>query len=141
MHVIWSVEFLIYHFFFIDEQGESEFFAEKFGATSGFEGLKWGGIDNMECNLLTSPVSSLSDESKVGKYDTVIPQGIDSSIWRAKEDLPFLPKNSSRHHVPAVCVWCGREICQEALKSEGQTSTVGFMCAECTAKLSGQLNE
>lgn len=95
----------------------------------------------MECNLLTSQVSSHSDESKVGKYDAVIPQGIESSIWRAKEDLPFLPKNSSRHHVPAVCVWCGREICQEALKSEGQTSSVGFMCAECTAKLSGQLNE
>ncbi|KAJ6405166.1 hypothetical protein OIU84_013190 [Salix udensis] len=125
----------------VSDKGESEFFAEKFGSTSGFEGLKWGGMDNMECNLLTSQVSSHSDESNVGKYDAVIPQGIDSSIWRAKEDLPFLPKNSSRHHVPAVCVWCGREICQEVLKSEGQTSTVGFMCAECTAKLSGQLNE
>ncbi|KAJ6730345.1 METHYL-CPG-BINDING DOMAIN-CONTAINING PROTEIN 8 [Salix viminalis] len=125
----------------VSDKGESEFFAEKFGSTSGFEGLKWGGMDNMECNLLTSQVSSHSDESNVGKYDAVIPQGIDSSIWRAKEDLPFLPKNSSRHHVSAVCVWCGREICQEVLKSEGQTSTLGFMCAECTAKLSGQLNE
>jgi hypothetical protein len=126
--------------FFINEQGESELFAEKFGATSGFEGLKLGGMDNMECNLPTSQVSSHSDESKVGTYDAVMPKWITSSIWLAKEDLPFVPKDSSRHHVPAVCVWCGREICQEALESEGQTSTMGFMCAECTAKLSGQFN-
>eukprot|EP00258_Populus_trichocarpa_P040891 XP_024456910.1 uncharacterized protein LOC7486594 isoform X2 [Populus trichocarpa] len=93
----------------VSDKGESEHFGEAYGVISGFEGLKSGGMENMEYNLLTS-------------------QG----------DLPFLPKNASRHHVPAVCVWCGREICQEAFESEAQTSTMGFMCAECAARFSGQ---
>ncbi|CAK7347154.1 unnamed protein product [Dovyalis caffra] len=124
----------------VSEKGESKLFGEKFGAISDFEGLKSGGMENMEYNHLTSQVSSHPGESKVVSYDAVTPQGFDSSVWLEKEDLPFLPKNASRHHVPAVCVWCGREICQEAFESEGEASTMGFMCAECSAKLPGQFN-
>ncbi|KAG6774148.1 hypothetical protein POTOM_021498 [Populus tomentosa] len=121
----------------VSDKGESELFGETYGVTSGFEGLKSGGMENMEYNLLTSQVSSHSNESKVVSCDAIIPQGFDSSVCLEKGDLPFLPKNASRHHVPAVCVWCGREICQEAFESEAQTSTMGFMCAECTARFSG----
>ncbi|KAJ6997686.1 hypothetical protein NC653_014052 [Populus alba x Populus x berolinensis] len=122
----------------VSDKGESELFGETYGVTSGFEGLKSGGMENMEYNLLTSQVSSHSDESKIVSCDAIIPQGFDSSVCLEKGDLPFLPKNASRHHVPAVCVWCGREIRQEAFESEAQTSTMGFMCAECTARFSGQ---
>ncbi|XP_011004792.1 PREDICTED: uncharacterized protein LOC105111196 isoform X2 [Populus euphratica] len=92
----------------VSDKGESELYGETYGVISGFGGSKSGGMENMEYNVLNS-------------------QG----------DLPFLAKNASRHHVPAVCVWCGREICQEDFESEAQTSTMGFMCAECTARFSG----
>ncbi|KAB5557085.1 hypothetical protein DKX38_007994 [Salix brachista] len=40
--------------FFVDEQGESELFGSTYGVLSCFEGLKSGGMENMDYNLLTS---------------------------------------------------------------------------------------
>ncbi|KAL1289589.1 hypothetical protein HN51_058001 [Arachis hypogaea] len=39
-----------------------------------------------------------------------------------------------------VCVWCGIEFNHDALNSEIQPDSVGFMCPACKAKISGQIN-
>ncbi|KAF2299700.1 hypothetical protein GH714_002568 [Hevea brasiliensis] len=71
-----------------------------------------------------------------------IARGLDSSVWLDKEALPLLPKIASRRRVPTlyVCVWCRNEFHYEALESEAQASSLGFTCAACKAKFSGQFN-
>ncbi|KAL6964272.1 hypothetical protein U1Q18_035329 [Sarracenia purpurea var. burkii] len=39
-----------------------------------------------------------------------------------------------------VCVWCRTEFNHEAVDTETQSDSVGFMCSACKAKISGQLN-
>lgn len=38
----------------VPDKGESELFGSTYGVLSGFEGLKSGGMENMDYNLLTS---------------------------------------------------------------------------------------
>lgn len=99
-----------------------------------------GSMANMEYNFRPSQVSSHSDESKIFSCNAEAAQRFDSSVWMEKEALPLLPKIASRLHVPTICVWCRNEFQQEALESEAQTGSIGFMCAACKAKFSGQLN-
>lgn len=39
-----------------------------------------------------------------------------------------------------ACVWCGIEFNHDAVNSEIQSDSVGFMCPVCKAKISGQIN-
>ncbi|XP_050210255.1 uncharacterized protein LOC126660687 [Mercurialis annua] len=39
-----------------------------------------------------------------------------------------------------VCVWCGVEFIHEAVDTEIQSNSVGYMCSTCKARISGQLN-
>ncbi|KAF9682517.1 hypothetical protein SADUNF_Sadunf05G0117100 [Salix dunnii] len=77
----------------------------------------------MDYNLLTSQVNSHSGESKVVSFD-----GLILLFGLRREICLFFPKNASRHHVPAVRVWCGREISQGAFESEAQTSSGFYVC-------------
>ncbi|KAK7246744.1 hypothetical protein RIF29_41614 [Crotalaria pallida] len=45
-----------------------------------------------------------------------------------------------RNQHTAVCVWCGIEFNLDAVNSEIQPDSVGFMCPACKAKISGQIN-
>ncbi|KAJ9166578.1 hypothetical protein P3X46_021308 [Hevea brasiliensis] len=122
----------------MSDKGETEFFGEKFCGISGFEGLRSGSMENMEYNFMNPH----SDDSRVFSYDAEIARGLDSSVWLDKEALPLLPKIASRRRVPTlyVCVWCRNEFHYEALESEAQASSLGFTCAACKAKFSGQFN-
>ncbi|KDP41390.1 hypothetical protein JCGZ_15797 [Jatropha curcas] len=120
----------------MSDKGESELFGEKFNGTTGFDGVRSSGMENMEYNFMTSH----SVGSKVFSYNAEITQGLDSSVWLEKEALPLLPKIASKRHTPALCVWCRNEFHYEALESEAQIGSMGFTCATCKAKFSGQFN-
>lgn len=45
-----------------------------------------------------------------------------------------------RNQITTVCVWCGIEFNYDAVDSEIQPDSVGFMCPACKAKISGQMN-
>ncbi|KAM1242558.1 hypothetical protein ACFX2G_034902 [Malus domestica] len=47
---------------------------------------------------------------------------------------------AGRHQITTACVWCGVEFNHEAVDSEIQPDSVGFMCPTCKTKISGQLN-
>ncbi|XWS54519.1 hypothetical protein CRYUN_Cryun10bG0096400 [Craigia yunnanensis] len=44
---------------------------------------------------------------------------------------------SGKHQLTTVCVWCGTEFNQEAVDSEIQSDSVGYMCPTCKAKFLG----
>ncbi|VFQ78227.1 unnamed protein product [Cuscuta campestris] len=43
------------------------------------------------------------------------------------------------HQLTTVCVWCRSEFILEAFESETQSDSIGYMCPECKAKISGHL--
>lgn len=42
-----------------------------------------------------------------------------------------------KHQLTTVCVWCGTEFNQEAVDSEIQSDSVGYMCPTCKGKFLG----
>lgn len=48
--------------------------------------------------------------------------------------------DDGRRQFQTVCVWCMTVFNHEALDSDTQSDSVGFMCPSCKAKISGQLN-
>ncbi|XP_050208583.1 uncharacterized protein LOC126658024 [Mercurialis annua] len=117
----------------MSDKAESDLFSEKFSGISGFEGLRSGGMENMEYNFMTPHL----DKSKAFSYGADIGEGLDSSVWVEK---PLLPKTTSRRYVRTFCVWCRNEFCYETFESEAQVSSSGLSCAACKAKFSGQFN-
>ncbi|CAL0334353.1 unnamed protein product [Lupinus luteus] len=45
-----------------------------------------------------------------------------------------------RNQLTAVCVWCGIDFTHDAVDSEIQPGSVGFMCPACKGKISGEIN-
>ena len=64
--------------------------------------------------------------------------GFDSSIGFEPEEVML--SMTSRHQLTTACVWCRVEFSHEAVESEMQSDSVGFMCPTCKSKISGQLN-
>ncbi|KAG6705490.1 hypothetical protein I3842_07G181200 [Carya illinoinensis] len=91
-------------------------------------------------NLMSSKASSHPEEARVLSYDAEMDQGFNSSYWLKKEALPSLPKVANGHPVRTMCVWCAEEFYLESVNSRMQSGSVGFMCAACNAKFSGQFN-
>ncbi|KOM53975.1 hypothetical protein LR48_Vigan09g263400 [Vigna angularis] len=52
----------------------------------------------------------------------------------------FLSSVQFESQLTTVCVWCGIEFNHDAVNSEIQPDSVGFMCPACKAKISGQIN-
>lgn len=121
--------------------GDKIFRANKrFDSKSGLEELRSISTGNLEYNFLTTEESCQQEESKGLSCDAEMEQGFDSSYWLEKEALPLLPQLASRHQVRTVCVWCTKEFYLESVNSGMQSGSVGFMCATCNAKFSGQFH-
>lgn len=94
----------------------------------------------MPINFLTLQASSHPEEPGVLSYDAEMDQRFSSSYWFKKEPLSSLPKEGNGHQVRTMCVWCAEEFYLESVNSRMQSGSVGFMCAACNAKFSGQFN-
>ncbi|KAI9121276.1 hypothetical protein K1719_008309 [Acacia pycnantha] len=49
-------------------------------------------------------------------------------------------QEAGRHQITTSCVWCGVQFDYDAVDSEIQPDSVGFMCPACKAKISGQID-
>lgn len=70
--------------------------------------------------------------------NTVVERTHASSVQFESQEVMLNVDN--RNQLTTVCVWCGIEFNHEAVNSEIQQDSVGFMCPACKAKISGQIN-
>ncbi|KAJ0077833.1 hypothetical protein Patl1_36958 [Pistacia atlantica] len=103
---------------------------------SGFEELSLDEIEHLKFNLGTGqeslslaevPIQMVSDAGMEGSYSSSVP--FESEVLL----------NMAGRHI-TTCVWCGMEFSHEAVDSELQSDSVGYMCPTCKAKVSGQLS-
>ncbi|KAE9595074.1 hypothetical protein Lal_00041142 [Lupinus albus] len=80
---------------------------------------------------------SLSDVTTELASNTVM-EGIHTFPVHAEQEVML--NMGERTQVTAVCIWCGIDFNHDAVDSEIQPDSVGFMCPACKTKISGQIN-
>lgn len=61
-----------------------------------------------------------------------------SSVHFGSEEVML--NMTGRDQLTSACVWCGVQFNHDALDSEIQSDSVGFMCPTCKLKISGEPN-
>ncbi|XP_045817723.1 uncharacterized protein LOC123910610 [Trifolium pratense] len=107
------------------EQSMDSFSA--FSSDKGFQELRLEDIGSLEYDFAS--VQDVSAELA----NNIVVQGTCAS----QEVMLNLGANNQ---LTTTCVWCGIEFNHDAVNSEIQSDSVGFMCPVCKAKISGQIN-
>ncbi|TKY71472.1 Methyl-CpG-binding domain-containing protein 8 [Spatholobus suberectus] len=105
----------------------------------GFQELRFDEIDTVEYDfpkVQDSP--SLPDVPTDLANNTVMEGTYVSSVQFESQEV--MQNIGPRNPLSTVCVWCGIEFNHDAVNSEIQSDSVGFMCPACKAKISGQIN-
>lgn len=131
----------VFSFFYICQQGENlcSGVDQKNENISGFEGLRVDDMDALKDNLESGQESLPLQEVPIDLTSNVeMEREFGSSIQYGSEEV--MVEVDGRHQLTTVCVWCGVEFSHEAVDSEIQPDSVGFMCPTCKAKISGQID-
>ncbi|KAL3611732.1 hypothetical protein D5086_002752 [Populus alba] len=123
----------------IVDKGENEFgTADQIHAkVTGFDELKLDEIEHLKFSLGTGqePMSLHEVPLGVGNI-TEMEAAYDASLQFESDVIG----DTADRQLTTVCVWCGAEFSHEALDTEMQSDSLGYMCPDCKAKISGQLN-
>ncbi|XP_011045682.1 PREDICTED: uncharacterized protein LOC105140510 isoform X2 [Populus euphratica] len=123
----------------IVDKGENEFgTADQIHAkVTGFDELKLDEIEHLKFSLGTGqePMSLHEVPSGVGNI-TEMEAAYDASLQFESDVIV----DTADRQLTTVCVWCGAEFSHEAFDTEMQSDSVGYMCPDCKAKISGHLN-
>lgn len=112
---------------------------QKLQNATGFEELKLEEIESLKFGFVTDQESlSLPEVHMDLENEAAMEDAFDSSVGFEQEEAVLCM--ASRHQLTTVCVWCRVEFSHEAVESEMQSDSVGFMCPTCKSKISGQLN-
>lgn len=125
----------------ISDKGEDEFCCvdQKLQNTTGFDELKLDEIESLKFGFVTEQGPLSLPEVHMGlENGATMEDGFDSSIGFEPEEVML--SMTGRHQLTTACVWCRVEFSHEAVESEMQSDSVGFMCPTCKSKISGQLN-
>lgn len=113
--------------------------SQKLEKLSDFEELRLDDIENTKFGFVTGQDSgSLSEAPMDLTYMVDFEQGLDSSI-QFEWDM-VLPKPVGSHQSTAVCSWCRVEFNLGDANPEMYSDSGCFLCPNCKAKGSGQLN-
>lgn len=104
-----------------------------------FEELRLDEIESLKYTSTTATESLSMQEVPVDLTYTAEMAGAYSSSVQFEPQEVML-NIAGGQQVTTVCVWCGAEFHHEAVDTEMQSDSVGFMCPTCKAKISGQLN-
>ncbi|CAK9174036.1 unnamed protein product [Ilex paraguariensis] len=124
----------------VSNKGENEYgTSQKLDNITGFEELKLDEIEPFQYSFVNEQEPhSLPEVSMDLANDAGIEEGFNSSVRFESEAVMF--NMDDRHQVTTLCVWCRTEFNHEAIDSEAQSDSIGFMCPTCKAKISGHLN-
>lgn len=105
----------------------------------GFQEFGLDEIGTIEYDFASGRDSfSLPDAQTVLVNNTVMEGTYASSVQIESQEVML--NMDSRSQLTTVCVWCGIEFNHDAVNSEIQPDSVGFMCPACKAKISDQIN-
>ncbi|KAL7206006.1 hypothetical protein ACSBR2_018839 [Camellia fascicularis] len=125
----------------ISNKGENEFCTvdQKLDNVTAFDDLRLDEIEPLKFNFVNGQDSpSLPEVTMNLANDEGMEEGFNSSAGFETEAVML--NIAGRLQFTTVCVWCRTEFNHEAVDSETQSDSVGFMCPTCKAKISGQLN-
>ncbi|KAI9402693.1 hypothetical protein POPTR_001G312900v4 [Populus trichocarpa] len=123
----------------IVDKGENEFgTADQIHAkVTGFDELKLDEIEHLKFSLGTGQEPMSLHEVPLGLGNiTEMEAAYDASLQFESDVIV----DTADRQLTTVCVWCGAEFSHEAFDTEMQSGSVGYMCPDCKAKISGQLN-
>ncbi|XP_074263045.1 uncharacterized protein LOC141585876 isoform X2 [Silene latifolia] len=111
--------------FLSDKSGNDLYSAnDKFDNMASFEGLR-SSVEPMEFSFMTTQESNTQMEHpKVLQYNA--------------EMDPSFANMMAGHVFTTLCVWCGNEFQQDPLACEMQAGSIGYLCPNCKARMSGQ---
>ncbi|ONK74076.1 uncharacterized protein A4U43_C03F2530 [Asparagus officinalis] len=98
---------------------------------SGFEELRLGSIEPSDFVIFTDQASEPSEVATRSSMELFPDDQLD---WGMS-----LTKMVNASVSTTVCVWCSREFSLEGIEPEPQSESLGYMCPDCKAKISGQL--
>lgn len=123
----------------VSNKGEDEAYRaeQRHPNVTGFDDLRLYEIENMKFSFGTGQESGPLPEVRIQMSSTARMDGSYGSSTQLESEV--LLNSSGRHYFTTLCVWCGMEFSHEAVDSEMQPDSVGYMCPTCKAKISGQL--
>ncbi|CAK8530310.1 unnamed protein product [Lathyrus sativus] len=107
-----------------------------FSSDKGFQELKLEDIGSLEYDF-ASVQGSLDVSAELANH--LVVQGTCASSAQSASQEVMLNVDDN-NLLTTACVWCGIEFNHDAVNSEIQSDSVGFMCPVCKAKISGQIN-
>lgn len=104
---------------------------------AGFEELKLEEIEELKYSSGTGQLPISLPEVPINMENNTEMEGsYDASV----KFEPKIVDTAGGQQLLTVCVWCGVEFSHEAVDTEMQSDSVGYMCPTCKARISGQLN-
>ncbi|KAL2342094.1 hypothetical protein Fmac_010034 [Flemingia macrophylla] len=125
---------------FTSDKGGKQFCSvdDEHDDVKGFQELRIDELDTVEYDFATVQDSPLPDVPIEMANNTVMEGTHASSVQLESQEVML--NIGGRNQLTTVCVWCGIEFNHDAVNSEIQPDSVGFMCPACKAKISGQIN-
>nr|GMC89679.1 methyl-cpg-binding domain-containing protein 8 [Ipomoea batatas] len=118
---------------------QDEFSVLKLGNETGFEELTLDDIEPFKYDFSEGQGSPSLPGVSVGLDNgSGMEETFNSSLGFGSEEAVLGMANA--HQLITVCVWCRSEFILEAFESETQSDSIGYMCPECKAKISGHLD-
>ncbi|KAJ8572515.1 hypothetical protein K7X08_009026 [Anisodus acutangulus] len=104
---------------------------------TGFEELRLDEIENFEYSFDVGHESPSLPAASIGLCN-------DASMEDAFASVGFdsggiILNMGELHQLSTICVWCRAEFKLEAYDTEAHSDSIGFMCPDCKAKISGHL--
>ncbi|KAJ7968230.1 Methyl-cpg-binding domain-containing protein 8 [Quillaja saponaria] len=112
---------------------------QKHDNVNGFEDMRLDEIETLNYSFATGVESLSLPNVPVDLANSTDIKGAYATSAEV-ESQELLLNMAVRHQLTTVCVWCGVEFDHDAVDSEIQPDSVGFMCPTCKAKISGQIN-
>ncbi|MCD7449630.1 hypothetical protein HAX54_000858 [Datura stramonium] len=119
------------------DTGEVSDIGQNLDNGTGFEELRLDEIEHFEYSFddgresPSLPATSIGLGNDARMEEAFAPAGFDSGgIILNMEEL---------HQISTVCVWCRADFKLEAYDTEAHSDSIGFMCPDCKAKISGHL--
>ncbi|PON81911.1 TFIIH C1-like domain containing protein [Trema orientale] len=109
------------------------------GRITGFEELRLEEMEPFKYDFGNGQESASLREVPIDLEGTTeMEDAFGTSVHFESEEMML--NIAGRDQLTTACVWCGVEFNHDALDSEMQADSVGFICPTCKVKISGELN-